>query len=163
VNSAAAAKPPRANATNARRTSSTFELAKPVHHNAVALPSTSETLEGPVADRTSNAHLFSEVIATLGLVLVIFSLARIKWGAMAPAAVGAYIDAAYFFTSSTSFANPAITVGRMFSEHAHRDRTCVDARLRRGAARRRCRRDPGDQDALSRPDARRAAEVVFER
>jgi arsenate reductase len=65
--------------------------------------------------RASPAHLFSEVIATLGLVLVIFSLARTKRSAVAPAAVGAYIGAAYFFTSSTSFANPAITVGRMFS------------------------------------------------
>ena len=65
--------------------------------------------------RASPAHLFSEVIATLGLVLVIFSLARTKRSAMAPAAVGAYIGAAYFFTSSTSFANPAITVGRVFS------------------------------------------------
>jgi glycerol uptake facilitator-like aquaporin len=65
--------------------------------------------------RASPAHLFSEVIATLGLVLVIFSLARTKRSATAPAAVGAYIGAAYFFTSSASFANPAITVGRMFS------------------------------------------------
>ena len=65
--------------------------------------------------RASGAHCFSEVIATLGLLLVIFSLARTRRGAAAPAAVGAYIGAAYFFTSSTSFANPAITVGRMFS------------------------------------------------
>ena len=65
--------------------------------------------------RASGAHLFSEVIATLGLLLVIFSLARTKRGTSAPAAVGAYIGAAYFFTSSTSFANPAIDVGRMFS------------------------------------------------
>jgi arsenate reductase len=65
--------------------------------------------------RASPAHLFAEVIATLGLVLVIFSLARTKRSATAPAAVGAYIGAAYFFTSSTSFANPAITVGRMLS------------------------------------------------
>jgi len=55
------------------------------------------------------------VIATLGLLLVIFSLARTRRSASAPAAVGAYIGAAYFFTSSTSFANPAISVGRMFS------------------------------------------------
>lgn len=47
--------------------------------------------------------------------LVIFSLTRTKRGATAPAAVGAYIAAAYFFTSSTSFANPAISIGRMFS------------------------------------------------
>ncbi len=55
------------------------------------------------------------MIATLGLLLVIFSLARTRRSASAPAAVGAYIGAAYFFTSSTSFANPAISVGRMFS------------------------------------------------
>jgi arsenate reductase len=66
--------------------------------------------------RASPAHLFSEVIATLGLLLVIFSLARSRRATLAPAAVGAYIGAAYFFTSSTSFANPAITVGRMFSD-----------------------------------------------
>ena len=65
--------------------------------------------------RASPAHLFSEVIATAGLLLVIFSLARTKRAHIAPAAVGAYIGAAYFFTSSASFANPAISVGRMFS------------------------------------------------
>jgi glycerol uptake facilitator-like aquaporin len=65
--------------------------------------------------RASPAHLFSEVIASAGLLLVIFSLARTKRAHIAPAAVGAYIGAAYFFTSSASFANPAITVGRMFS------------------------------------------------
>jgi arsenate reductase len=65
--------------------------------------------------RASEAHLLAEVIATLGLILVIFALARTRRGALAPAAVGAYIGAAYFFTSSTSFANPAISVGRMFS------------------------------------------------
>jgi arsenate reductase len=66
--------------------------------------------------RASPSHLFAEVIATLGLLLVIFALARTKRGNAAPAAVGAYIGAAYFFTSSTSFANPAIAVGRMFSD-----------------------------------------------
>jgi glycerol uptake facilitator-like aquaporin len=66
--------------------------------------------------RASPAHLFAEVVATLGLLLVIFSLARTGRTATAPAAVGAYIGAAYWFTSSTSFANPAITVGRMFSD-----------------------------------------------
>jgi glycerol uptake facilitator-like aquaporin len=65
--------------------------------------------------RASPSHLFAEVIATLGLLLVIFSLARTRRGSLAPAAVGAYIGAAYFFTSSTSFANPAIDIGRMFS------------------------------------------------
>lgn len=66
--------------------------------------------------RASSSHLFAEVIATLGLLLVIFSLARTRRGSLAPAAVGAYIGAAYFFTSSTSFANPAIDIGRMFSD-----------------------------------------------
>ncbi len=65
--------------------------------------------------RASVPHLFSEVVATLGLMLVIFSLTRTRRGAATPAAVGAYIAAAYFFTSSTSFANPAISIGRIFS------------------------------------------------
>jgi len=65
--------------------------------------------------RSSPAHFLSEVVATLGLILVIFALARSGRSRAAPAAVGAYIGAAYFFTSSTSFANPAITIGRMFS------------------------------------------------
>ncbi len=66
--------------------------------------------------RASGAHWLSEVVATVGLILVIFALARTGRSHLAPAAVGAYIGAAYFFTSSTSFANPAITVGRMFSD-----------------------------------------------
>ncbi len=69
-----------------------------------------------VKQRATGAHAFSEVIATAGLLLVIFALARTGRAATAPAAVGAYIGAAYWFTSSTSFANPAITVGRMFSD-----------------------------------------------
>jgi glycerol uptake facilitator-like aquaporin len=66
--------------------------------------------------RATAAHGLSEVVATIGLILVIFSLARSGRADRAPAAVGAYIGAAYWFTSSTSFANPAITVGRMFSD-----------------------------------------------
>jgi hypothetical protein len=54
-------------------------------------------------------------IATAGLLLVIFSLARTRRSNIAPAAIGAYIGAAYFLTSSASFANPAISVGRTFS------------------------------------------------
>ena len=65
--------------------------------------------------RATPAHFLSEVIATCGLILVIFALARSGRARSAPAAVGAYIGAAYWFTSSTSFANPAITMGRMFS------------------------------------------------
>ncbi len=66
--------------------------------------------------RASGPHLLSEVVATAGLLLVIFALARSGRGDRAPAAVGTYIGAAYWFTSSTSFANPAITVGRMLSD-----------------------------------------------
>jgi glycerol uptake facilitator-like aquaporin len=66
--------------------------------------------------RASPAHFLSEVVATLGLILVIFALVRSGRSRAVPAAVGAYIGAAYFFTSSTSFANPAIAVGRMFSD-----------------------------------------------
>jgi arsenate reductase len=65
--------------------------------------------------RASPAHFLSEIVATLGLIVVIFALARSGRARSAAAAVGAYIGAAYFFTSSTSFANPAITIGRMFS------------------------------------------------
>ncbi len=65
--------------------------------------------------RATGAHLLAEAIATLGLALVIFSLTRTRRANLAPAAVGAYIGAAYWFTSSTSFANPAISVGRMLS------------------------------------------------
>jgi arsenate reductase len=66
--------------------------------------------------RATGAHLLAEIVATVGLLLVIFSLVRTGRGTTAPAAVGAYIGAAYWFTSSTSFANPAISVGRMFSD-----------------------------------------------
>ena len=68
-----------------------------------------------VKHRATAAHFLSEIIATLGLILVIFALARSGRARATPAAVGAYIGAAYFFTSSASFANPAITIGRMFS------------------------------------------------
>jgi glycerol uptake facilitator-like aquaporin len=67
-------------------------------------------------DRMTAPHLLAEVVATAGLVVVIFALVRTGRAALAAPAVGAYIGAAYFFTSSTSFANPAITIGRMFSD-----------------------------------------------
>jgi arsenate reductase len=67
-------------------------------------------------DRATVAHGVAEIVATVGLVLVIFALVRSGRVERAPAAVGAYIGAAYWFTSSTSFANPAITIGRMFSD-----------------------------------------------
>ena len=66
--------------------------------------------------RASGGHLLSEVVATAGLVALVVALAGSGRGAMAAPAVGAYIGAAYWFTSSTSFANPAVTIGRMFSD-----------------------------------------------
>ena len=66
--------------------------------------------------RATTGHLLGEVIATAGLILLIFALAATSRGALAAPAVGAYIGAAYWFTSSTSFANPAVTVGRIFSD-----------------------------------------------
>ncbi|HZU79981.1 MAG TPA: MIP/aquaporin family protein [Acidimicrobiales bacterium] len=72
-------------------------------------------LELSTKHRSGSGHVVGEVVATAGLVLLVFALARSGRTRSAPAAVGAYIGAAYFFTSSTSFANPAITVGRMFS------------------------------------------------
>ncbi|MGW9114455.1 MIP/aquaporin family protein [Microbacterium sp. NPDC055683] len=67
-------------------------------------------------DRATGGHLVGEVVATAGLVLLIFALARAERGSTAAAAVGAYIGAAYWFTSSTSFANPAVTIARMFTD-----------------------------------------------
>jgi glycerol uptake facilitator-like aquaporin len=67
-------------------------------------------------DRATGGHFLAEVVATAGLVTLIFALARTHRGALSAPAVGAYIGAAYWFTSSTSFANPAVTVGRMFSD-----------------------------------------------
>ena len=62
-------------------------------------------------------HLWlAEVVATSGLVLLIAALTRSGRTAAAPVAVGAYIGAAYWFTSSTSFANPAVTIGRAFTD-----------------------------------------------
>ena len=70
----------------------------------------------PQADRLSVGHGIGEVVATTGLVLLIFALARTGRAVLSAAAVGAYIGSAYWFTSSTSFANPAVTIGRMFSD-----------------------------------------------
>ena len=66
--------------------------------------------------RTGGHLWLGEVVATAGLLLLIFALARSGRAAVAPAAVGADIGAAYWFTSSTSFANPAVTVGRAFTD-----------------------------------------------
>ncbi len=67
-------------------------------------------------DRSSGALWFSEGIATFGLLIVILGVVRSARGHTAPFAVGGYIAGAYFFTSSTSFANPAVTVARTLSD-----------------------------------------------
>ncbi|WP_055522533.1 aquaporin [Streptomyces graminilatus] len=67
-------------------------------------------------DRSAGHLLLGEVVATAGLILLIFGLARTDRLRYAPVAVASYIGAAYWFTSSTSFANPAVTIGRAFSD-----------------------------------------------
>jgi glycerol uptake facilitator-like aquaporin len=67
-------------------------------------------------DRITLGHGVAEVVATAGLITLIFVLARTGRAALSAAAVGAYIGAAYWFTSSTSFANPAVTIGRIFTD-----------------------------------------------
>ncbi|MGC4810116.1 hypothetical protein ACLQ29_06250 [Micromonospora sp. DT228] len=67
-------------------------------------------------DRIGGNLWLAEIIATAGLIVLIFALARTGRGSAAPAAVGAYIGAAYWFTSSTSFAKPAVTIGRAFTD-----------------------------------------------
>ncbi|MFJ9446305.1 aquaporin [Kitasatospora sp. NPDC101235] len=67
-------------------------------------------------DRSAPHLWLGEVVATAGLVLLIFGLARTGRAHFAPVAVASYIGAAYWFTSSTSFANPAVTIGRTFTD-----------------------------------------------
>ena len=67
-------------------------------------------------DRSASHLVFADAIATLGLLLVIFLVVRAGDAAQIALAVGAYIGGAYYFTASTSFANPAVTVSRMFSD-----------------------------------------------
>lgn len=66
--------------------------------------------------RTGSHLWLAEIVATLGLLLVIFGLVRAGRGSAVAFAVGGYIAGAFYFTSSTSFANPAVTVARMFSD-----------------------------------------------
>lgn len=67
-------------------------------------------------DRSAGHLWLGEVVATAGLILLILGLARVGRAALTPAAVAAYVGAAYWFTSSTSFANPAVTIGRAFTD-----------------------------------------------
>ncbi|MDQ0960300.1 glycerol uptake facilitator-like aquaporin [Streptomyces sp. B4I13] len=73
-------------------------------------------VEWSTHDRSAGHLLLGEVVATAGLILLIFGLARADQLRFAPVAVASYIGAAYWFTSSTSFANPAVTIGRTFTD-----------------------------------------------
>ncbi|USX51040.1 aquaporin [Lentzea sp. HUAS12] len=66
--------------------------------------------------RDAGNLLVGEVVATAGLVALIFGLLRSVRESLVPAAVAAFIGSAYWFTSSTSFANPAVTIGRAFTD-----------------------------------------------
>jgi glycerol uptake facilitator-like aquaporin len=76
----------------------------------------SPAVEWSTKTRSGGGLWLGEVVATAGLLLVIFGVVRSGRGAAAPFAVGAYIGAAYWFTSSTSFANPAVAIARSFSD-----------------------------------------------
>jgi glycerol uptake facilitator-like aquaporin len=67
-------------------------------------------------ERVTAGTLLGEVVATAGLIMLILALARTGRSAAAAPAIGAYIGSAYWFNSSTSFANPAVTIGRIFSD-----------------------------------------------
>ncbi len=73
-------------------------------------------IEWSTKDRSASNLVFAEVIATLGLLMVIFGLVRSGRSHAVAVAVGGYIGGAYYFTSSTSFANPAVTVARTMSD-----------------------------------------------
>jgi arsenate reductase (thioredoxin) len=73
-------------------------------------------VEWSTTDRSAGNLWLAEGVATLGLLLVIFGVVRSGRAAVAAFAVAGYIAGAYYFTSSTSFANPAVTVGRAFSD-----------------------------------------------
>jgi glycerol uptake facilitator-like aquaporin len=66
--------------------------------------------------RAGGAQLLSEFVATFGLVSVIWGSSRLRSSAVVAFAVGAYITAAYWFTASTSFANPAVTIARAWTD-----------------------------------------------
>ncbi|MFI6015288.1 aquaporin [Streptomyces sp. NPDC051243] len=67
-------------------------------------------------DRSAGQLWLGEVVATAGLILLVLGLTRVGRDRLAPVAVASYIGAAYWFTSSTSFANPAVTAGRAFTD-----------------------------------------------
>ena len=75
-----------------------------------------EAIQISTNERVTTGTLIGEVIATAGLITVIFVLVARSQDNLIPVAVAAWIGSAYLFTSSTSFANPAVTIGRVFSD-----------------------------------------------
>lgn len=73
-------------------------------------------IDWSTTDRATGAHAFAELVATFGLLTVIFGVVHSGRAAAVPVAVAGYIGAAYWFTSSTSFANPAVTIARTLSD-----------------------------------------------
>ena len=104
-------------------------------------------------DRLTVGHGLGEIVATAGLVLLIFALARTGRAALSAAAVGAYIGAAYWFTSSTSFANPAVTDRPDVHRHVRRHRPSLRTVVHRRATGRR-RGRPGRGPMRSSPTPR---------
>ena len=90
-------------------------------------------VEWSTKDRSSGALWLSEVVATVGLLLVIHGCVRSGRASAVPFAVGVWIGGAYFFTSSTSFANPAVTIARTMSDTLRRHQTIVGADVHRHA------------------------------
>jgi glycerol uptake facilitator-like aquaporin len=82
-----------------------------IAHGMFELP----LFELAIKARTGPAQWFAEFVATIGLIVTILALARLKNEAI-PVAVGLYITAAYWFTASTSFANPAVTIARALTD-----------------------------------------------
>lgn len=75
-----------------------------------------DAIDWSTRDRSAGHLVFAEAVATIGLLLVIFGVVRSGRASVAAFAVGGYIAGAYYFTSSTSFANPAVTIARTFSD-----------------------------------------------
>lgn len=75
-----------------------------------------DAIDWSTKDRSAGHLVFAEAVATIGLLLVIFGVVRSGRASVAAFAVGGYIAGAYYFTSSTSFANPAVTIARTFSD-----------------------------------------------
>ena len=94
-------------------------------------------IELSTKDRSSPALWLSEVVATVGAAARDPRLRAHRPGHVVPFAVGAWIGGAYWFTSSTSFANPAVTVARTLSDTLRRHRAVVGADVHRHAAHRR--------------------------